>query len=321
MRDSKGRSAVLDPKRIGIVIFSLLILLMPVSLLHAAFSQKRDEQLYRTKALLGIVEAVNATVKETFDTLEARDIPVPAKARSLYHGGLLLAEGATNLMDEGNYSEASSRAVEALQMFREALRLTSGYLPTKPTEAEVIADRIIRLKTEINRTYEYARRLEDLADKVPIVATLNLSDFENSIADARTHLERALKKLGELKVEEAAADLSAAMSLLNESLRFQNTLANDVKAMKTERFLAEARKRLSMVKANITAVSETMPELEKNASLTALSRAEHSLESATDLMEKSMIDETIGELVKFAVNLDESLSYLEAAKAELDEKD
>ena len=310
----------MDPKRIGIVIFSLLILLMPVSFLHAAFSQKRDEQLYRTKALLGIVEAVNATVKETFDTLEARDIPVPAKAQSFYHEGLLLAEGATKLVDKGNYSEASSRAVEALQMFREALRLTSGCLPTKPTEAQVIADRIIRLKTEINRTYEYARRLEDLADKVLIVG-LNLSDFETSIADARTHLERALKKLGELKVEEAAADLAAATSLLNESLRFQNTLANDVKVMKTERFLAEARKRLSMAKANITAVSETMPELEKNASLTALSRAEQSLESATGLMAKNMVDETIGELVKFAVNLDESLSYLEAAKAELDQKD
>jgi len=184
----------------------------------------------------------------------------------------------------------------------------------------VIADRIIRLKTEINRTYEYARRLEDLADRALIVG-LDLSDFETSIADARTHLERALKKLGELKVEEAAADLAAATSLLNESLRFQNTLANDVKVMKTERFLAEARKRLSIVKANIMAVSETMPELEKNASLTALSRAEQSLESATGLMAKNMVDETIGELVKFAVNLDESLSYLEAAKAELDEKD
>ena len=310
----------MDPKRIGIVIFSLLILLMPVSFLHAAFSQKRDEQLYRTKALLGIVEAVNATVKETFDTLEARDIPVPAKAQSFYHEGLLLAEGATKLVDKGNYSEASSRAVEALQMFREALRLTSGYLQTEPTEAEVIADRIIRLKTEINRTYEYARRLEDLADRALIVG-LDLSDFETSIADARTHLETALEKLGELKVEEAAVDLADATSLLNESLRFQNTLANDVKVMKTERFLAEARKRLSIVKANITAVSETMPELEKNASLTALSRAEQSLESATGLMAKNMVDETIGELVKFAVNLDESLSYLEAAKAELDEKD
>lgn len=309
----------MDPRGIGIVIFLLLILLMPVSFLHAALSQTRDEQLYQTKALLGIVEAVNATVKETFDTLEARDIAVPAKARSLYHGGLLLAEGATHLMDGGNYSEASSRAVEALQMFREALRLTNGYLRTKPTEAEVIADRIIRLKTSINRTYEYARRLEHLADKVLIVG-FNLSEFETSIAGARTHLERALKKLGELKVEEAAVDLAAATSLLNESLRFQNTLTNDVKAVKTERFLAEARKRLSIVKANITAVSETMPELEKNASLTALSRAEQSLESATDLMEKNMVDETIGELVKFAVNLDESQSYLKAAKAELDEK-
>lgn len=310
----------MDPKRIGIVVFSLLILLMPVSFLHAALSQIRDEQLYRTKALLGIVEAVNATVREMFDTLEARDIAVPAKARSLYHVGLVLAKGATDLMDEGNYSEASSRAVEALQMFKEALRLTNGYLPTKPTEAEVIADRIIRLKTSINRTYEYTRRLEHLAHKV-LIAGFNLSEFETSIAGARTHLERALKKLGELKVEEAAVDLAAATSLLNESLGFQNTLTNDVKAVKTERFLAEARKRLSIVKANITAVSETMPELEKNASLTALSRAEQSLEGATGLMAKNMVDETIGELVRFAVNLDESLSYLEAAKAELDEKD
>jgi hypothetical protein len=100
-----------------------------------------------------------------FSRLNAQNIAVPQAAETAYNEGLAHANEAASLMTQENYSAANIKAVEALQKFKEALRLLETASPVEPTEAEVTAAESISLKANISRTTEQVKRLENLTAK------------------------------------------------------------------------------------------------------------------------------------------------------------
>ena len=307
-----------SPKRFGIIVLFPLILLAP-SFLNAT-NARNDEKARNAKALLDIVEATSAGVKETFDELESAGILVPDDAAELYREGFEITEEASGLMGLGDDSGASSAAVEALQRFKSALQIVYRILPKTPDEAEVIAERIISLKVTVNRIYEYVRRLEQLTARAQD-AGHNCTTLKKLIYEAEIRLEKAYEKLDGLDIEGASRELASSKALLNQSLVLYRRLSSNVKLAKAEVFLTEAEARFAVLRANITAASLRLPEEEKNATLVALNKAVYRLQNARVFMEATRVDETIEELVEYKERVEESLKYVQAVQAELVEHD
>ena len=309
---------MLKPKTFGILALFPLILLAP-SFLDATDAQ-HDAEVRNAKALLDIVEVASAGVKETFDELRSHGILVPHDAAKLYREGCESAKEASDLAALGDYSGASFAAVEALQRFKSALQIAYWILPKTPDEAEVVAERIISLKVTVNRTYEYVKRLEQLTARAQS-AGHNCTAIRNYIHEAEIRLDKAYEKLNGLDIEGASRELASSKALLNQSLVLYRRLSNNVKLAKAEVFLTETEKRFAVLKANITALSQRLPEEEKNATLVALNKADYLLQNARILMETTQVDETIEELVEYRERLRESLRYVQSVQAELEKRD
>ena len=306
---------LLKPKRLTIAVLLPLILLVP-SLLNATNAQN-SENMRNAKALLDTVEVASAGVSETFDELEAAGILVPNDAAKLRREGLQRAEKASDLMTAGDYVGASSTAVEALQRFKGALQIVYKILPKTPDEAEVIAERIIGLKVAANRAYEYVKRLELLTARAQ-EAGHNCTSLKGLIDDAKAHLDNALRKLDGLSVVDASRELVSAKALLNRSLVLYGRLSSNVKLVKAEAFLAETETRFPVLRANVTAFSQRLPEEEKAATSAALSKASINLQNARVFIEKAKIEEAVEELVEYRERLKESLKYVQSVQAELE---
>ena len=311
-------SGLLKPKRLAFAVLLPLILLVP-SLLDATNTQN-NENIGNAKALLDTVEVASAAVGETFNDLEAAGILVPNDAAELRREGLLRAEQASSLMAAGDYVGASSASVEALERFKGALQIVYKILPKTPDEAEVIAERIISLKVAASRAYEYVRRLELLTARAQD-AGHNCTALEGLIDEAKVHLDNALRKLDGLSVVDASRELLSVKALLNRSLVLYRRLSSNVKLVKAEAFLAETETRFPVLRANVTALSQRLPEAEKDATSAALSRASVNLQNARVFIEKAKIEEAVGELVEYRESVKESLTYVQSVQAELEKSD
>lgn len=295
-----------NTKKFGMLITLLFLVLVP-SLLHAT----NAEQMQRAKTLLNIAQVADTNIKEALTELESRGVSISENALELYQEGVALAEEAAALMEKGNYSGASTTVVEALQRFKETLRLVYEVLPKTSTEAEVLAERIITLRAEVNRTYNYVNRLEQLTSRAQ-VAGYNSTTLKDLIDYMKDKLEHALELLDSLNVEGASRELAATRSMLNQSLVLYKRLSTDVKLVKAEVFLTATEEKFPELKANVTALSQRLPEQDKNSALTALNSAEDRLQNARAYITNAQIDETINELVEYTEKVRESLKYVQA---------
>jgi len=193
-------------------------------------------------------------------------------------------------------------------------------LPKTPDEAEVIAERIISLKVAVSRAYEYVRRLELLTARAQN-AGHNCTALEGLIDEVKVHLDNALRKLDGLSVVDASRELLSVKALLNRSLVLYRRLSSNVKLVKAEAFLAETETRFPVLRANVTALSQRLPEAEKDATSAALSRASVNLQNARVFIEKAKIEEAVGELVEYRESVKESLRYVQSVQAELEKSD
>ena len=297
-------------KAIGSVSL-VFILLLSVEILYTTPTQEnRDES--KAETLLAFVGSVKRTAEDVLDRFEKAGREVPPEAGKLYSEGISLAQEASVSLEAGNYSEASTGAIGALQMFKQALAVLEEAMPEKLTSAEVASEKIIKLRTAIDRTYQYTERLEDLADRAEVLG-YDVTATRRAIREARRHLKNAIDNLEQWKINDASRELASAKALLDQSTKEQARLAHDVKVLKTEEFMVKTENRLALLRANITAASTELPQEVRNASLAALARAENSLESARLLMTRGMVDESVDELVKARESEEESREYLEAA--------
>ena len=151
-----GHNQGLNKKKVAVIVLLTLVLSMTFLVLSPTVALTISSQQQKAETLLTILGNNNATIVEAFSNLVAQNITVPETAETAYNEGLVHAEEALRLINEENYSEASSEAVEAMQKFGETLKLLDSVSPTEPTETEVAAEDVISLKANITRALEYA---------------------------------------------------------------------------------------------------------------------------------------------------------------------
>ena len=125
-------------------------------------------------------------------------------------------------------------------------------------------------------------------------------------------------RLSSCQTDGASRDLAVSKALLDKSIVEQSRLASSVNVMRTADYLVRTEDRLSTLRTDITALSSEISQEAKNASLVALTRAEHNLQNAKSFMSEGKVEETVDELVELKENEEDSRKQLESATATID---
>ena len=185
-----------------IILAALLIcFFLSPRLLHLNHAR----QMQISRSLLEIEVTAKTVTSAAIANLESLGISIPDNIMTSYQDGLALIEEVSALIQEENYEKASIKAVEALHKFREILKTLQSILPETPTEAEILAEKIIALKDAIERTYEYLSRIEKSGNEA-VPSAYKTASLKNLVNEAKSHLEQALKMLDKLDIDSASKE-------------------------------------------------------------------------------------------------------------------
>jgi len=296
------------------VILGCLILTSLISLayLNTMYVRGIESKHLTAEKLISIMEDVDGRVLEAFEQLEARGISVPDAAQTRYFGGLSLANDSASLLEDGDFGEASKKAVEALQLYKEALMIAQEALGEVPSWPATADERHLTLRDSISRAYEYLWRLENLT-RLAEAEGFNTTIIETKIFEAKRILEDAVSKLKVGYFDQVVDDLATFGALLLQSREQLRILAEERKVQKIEVFMGKTQERLTDLRETVDSVSSNLSPQVRNASLVALDEAEDSLQRAEGFLEKRMIDETIDELSNAREKEEETINLLESA--------
>jgi len=256
----------------------------------------------KTEDLFALLQKANVTVVEIFRQLEADDKTIPQASLNEYDQALILAEESRSLLQSGNYSEAESKIIQALQKFKEALRIVYTTIPEQPTETETALERAEQLKSSINRYSEQLQRIENLTRFAATVG-YNTTALETNIQTVKALLDSASSNIAQKRFEAASVNLADAKALIDRLVNALNNIAANLKIQRLQTYIAQTEVRLAAIK-------ETAISLSSTASLAALDNAETSLNNAKEYLEKQQINETLSELANSRASEEEAVEYL-----------
>jgi DNA repair exonuclease SbcCD ATPase subunit len=267
--------------------------------------------------LFSLFQKANATVVEIFDQLEAKGIAVPQQSRTEYEQALLLADGAKNLLQEGNYSEASSKVIQALQNLKETLYIVYTTIHEQPTETETTLEKTAQLRSSISRYREQLLSLENLTRQAA-TSGYNTTELEAKIAQIKSLLSNASSNVDQKRFETASANLAEAKTLSDTLANALSNIAIDLKVQRLEAYIAQAEIRLAAIRERAKELANTLPSSTVTASLAALSNAETSLSNAKEYLEQELINQTLNALSDSKTSEIQAVEILKPAASSLD---
>ncbi len=259
----------------------------------------------KADSLFTLLEKANATVTEVFRQLEAKDIAVPQTSLEQREQALILADEAQSLIQAGNYSEAESTIIQALQKLKETLKIVYTTIPEQPTETETTVERTAQLKSSINRYSEQLQRIENLTRFAATVG-YNTTALETKIQAVKTLLDKASSNMDQKRFETASVNLADAKALMDSLVNALNNIAANLKIQRLQTYIAQTEARLATIK-------ETAISLSNIASLEAVNSAETSLNNAKEYLDKQQINETLTELANSRASEEEAVACLKPA--------
>jgi hypothetical protein len=256
----------------------------------------------KTEFLFSLIQNANTTVTETYSHLDAQVTAIPQDSLAAYNQALLYADEAASLMQAGNISEANSKAIQALQKFKEALRIIYENIPETPTEAQIALEKTVALQSAIARSYAQLQLLENLTDFAAATG-YNTTVIEAKIETAKALLTNASCNLNQQNFEAASNTTAEAKALIENLLSHVNTLAATLKIQRLDAYVAQTEARLAALRTEATAAQNT-------ASLTALNSADASLANAKEYLENQQINETLSALASSKASEEKAVEYL-----------
>jgi hypothetical protein len=255
----------------------------------------------KTEDLFALFQKANTTVTEIFRQFQADGKTIPQTSLNQYHQALLLAEESQSLFQDGNYSEADTKIVEALQNLKEALHTVYTAFPEQNPETSL--EKAAELKSSIARYREQLQQTENMT-RVAASAGYNTTTLEASIQDIKNLLETATSNVDANRFEEASDNLAEAKNLSVTLINTVNKLAIDLKTQRLQTYINQTETRLETIREKAELTSNT-------ASLAALDNAETSLDNAKAYLESQRINETLSALANSRASEEEAIEYLE----------
>ncbi len=279
------------------VILSTLVLAST-----SATVQEDTDAKDKTEKLFSLLQKANVTMVEIFRQLRADAKTIPQASLTEYNQALTLTSEAESLMQAGNYSEAESKIIQALQKLKKALSIIYTTVPEQPTETELAFETAAQLKSSIDRYSEQLQRIENLTC-FATAAGFNTTTLENQIQTIKALLDNAASNTAQKRFEAASVNLAEAKVLIEKLVNALTDIAVNLKIQRLQTYIAQTEVRLATIK-------ETATSLSNIASLTALNNAETSLNTAKEYLEKQKINETLSELANSRASEEEAVAYL-----------
>jgi len=279
----------------------ILIVLSALTLSFAAAATTSTEN--STEFLFSLVQNANATITDTYSRLEVQAISIPQDSLTAYDQALLLADEAASQLNAGNFDEANSKALQALQKFKEALRIVYESFPEQPTDAQVTLEKTRALQSAIDRSYAQLQRLENLTS-VAAATGYNTTALEVEIETVTVLLTNASRSLSQRDFETASNSTAEAKALIENLLSHVNTLAVTLKIQRLAAYVAQTEARLAALRTEATTAQNV-------ASLAALNSADASLANAKEYLEKQQINETLTALASSKASEEKAVAYLQ----------
>jgi hypothetical protein len=301
----------LKPVPKWLVIIALIIVTLSALILASTSATVQDDTgtKDKTEDLFSLLQKANVTVVEIFRQLEADDKTIPQASLNEYNQALLLAEESRSLLQSGSYSEAESKIIQALQKFKEALRIVYITIPEQPTETETALERTVQLKSSINRYSEQLQRIENLTRFAAAVG-YNTTALEAHVQTVKSLLDRASNSIDQKRFEAALDNLAEAKTRIDSLVTALKNIAANLKIQRIETYINQTQERLDEIRTIADSLSNT-------ASLAALNNAETSLDNAKEYLEKQQINETLSELANSKESEEEAVEYLKPAASSL----
>jgi hypothetical protein len=211
-------------------------------------------------------EDLKDKVEDAFDDLE--DVGVPSEANTSYLKGIEYLEMAKEDFDEGNYTEASDTAYEAIRLFGIAFEGVQGLtdLTTdEPVEEDDDHDTDLtlnetvkagvgydetgspgRLAVAIERAYVYWNRLNDTVTRLGENG-FDVTNVVSALDEVEEHLDSASKYQEEGNHTGAVREFREARKSLGRIQGFIESTIKERKERQTEQFLAQFQRRVEKI--------------------------------------------------------------------------
>ena len=296
--------------KLFVIIAVILATLSTLTLAYSSASlQQTTAKSVKTEELFSLLQESNSTVAEVFSQFQTEGKTIPQASLDEYNEAFVLAEESKSLLQAGNYSEANSKIIQALQKLKEALRIAYTTGSEQPTETEIALEKAIQLRSSITR---YSAQLERIENLTHLVATVgyNTTTLENHIQTLKSLLDRASGNVDLRRYEAASANLDEAKTLGERLLGSLTNIAYDLKTRRIATYINQTETRLAIIKEKAESLSNT-------ASLAALNSAETSLDNAKEYLENQRINDTLSELANSKASEEEAVKYLQPTASSL----
>jgi DNA repair exonuclease SbcCD ATPase subunit len=279
----------LRPKLDKIAAFSIILITLFAFIFASALAMTLQGTSPREKAetLFLLLKRANSSVTNVFDILQGRNVNLPENALNSYKSATTLAEEASNLYRLNNYMEACNKIIEALQKLKKTLTIVYEKPDNQQSQLEIIQERVALLNSSINRYRDTLRQLENITSSV---SGLKTAQAESVIAALKSLLNNASISLEGEDFNAVAVYLNKARNLIEQLTQALNDLAAELKSSRLELYITHTETRLTDIRQNATAVSNT-------ASIAALDEAQTSLAQAKDYLQRQMLNQTVAALI------------------------
>jgi hypothetical protein len=300
--------------KFALKLFAIIaVILATFSTFALAYSSASIQQAtatsVKTEELFSLLQESNSTVAEVFSQFQTEGKTIPQASLDEYNEAFVLAEESKSLLQAGNYSEANSKIIQALQKLKEALRIAYTTGSEQPTETEIALEKAVQLRSSITR---YSAQLERMENLTHLVATVgyDTTTLENQIQTLKSLLDRASGNVDLRRYEAASANLDEAKTLGERLLKSLTNIAYDLKTRRIATYINQTETRLAVIKEKAESLSNT-------ASLAALNSAETSLDNAKEYLENQRINDTLSELANSKASEEEAVKYLQPTASSL----
>lgn len=287
-------------KILSILTAALLLISVSTIQVNTVFTTVYAENTSETPTLkflanelIDIANKSKVKVEEIFDELKTQYMGVPREAEELYVEGVKLLNDAISCRDNGDYANACSYALKAMQKFKLALQTAYKFaLRVETKEEEEKAFNLVCLRTAISRAYDFADRIEALANSTEEKFGVNLTTVKNEVEDARVHLNNAESLLDEGKINEAAKELATARGILGRCVGEIHSTTKKLTIPRAERYLNQVRERLQ---AHVEQMSRFLNRYRVSE---MLQNASYSITTAQEYIKKGDVENALKEIEK-----------------------
>ncbi len=291
------------PKRTELAVKILILMVVSgLALTTAAPLSAATDTKSKTETLFSLLQKANATVTEILDNLKTKGVTIPQTSLNNHQQAITLANEAENLLQTGNYQEASGKTLQALQKLKETLRTAHSTTDEQPTPIETNTERANRIRSAISRLEEQLQQLTNLANAAP-TAGYNTSTIDPQIENAKELVKKATNYLDQKNLASAERNLAQAKTIIDNLVSYANSLASNLKTQRLATYITQTEIRLSTIEDNAVQQRNT-------AALLAVSRAQIELCTARDYLANQQINQALAVLAESKTSELQAVSYL-----------